>query len=192
LAHSSIVEIGNLVSIGRGASLFLFVALAAFLHRNRFTYAVATATQSLGRSFDAFGFESIELGQASPQVLRQRRGYCSIAREKNARDTIRVARSRWVAMDDPRQAMVNACRRPVRADQSRTKSTTCPPESPYEKITVHNVLSAFLLLAQAICDARLWPVTSQFDRGQDCYRHTFDEPCDACRQRDAIGVKGKR
>jgi hypothetical protein len=72
LARSSIVEIGNLVSIGRGASLFLFVALAAFLHRNRFTYAVATATQSLGRSFDAFGFESIELGQASPEVLPDR------------------------------------------------------------------------------------------------------------------------
>jgi hypothetical protein len=72
LARSSIVEIGNLVSIGKGASLFLFVALSAFLHHNRFNYAVATATRSLGRSFAAFGIESIQLGQASPEVLPDR------------------------------------------------------------------------------------------------------------------------
>lgn len=69
VARSEIVEIGNLASSGRGGSLFLFVMLTAFLHRSRITHAAVTATQSLRRTFAAFGFEFSQLARACPQRL---------------------------------------------------------------------------------------------------------------------------
>ena len=69
VVRPEVVEIGNLVSANRGGSIFLFVTLAAFLQRNRFTYAVATATAGLTRLFETFGINSIELGRARPEAL---------------------------------------------------------------------------------------------------------------------------
>ncbi|SKA10602.1 Thermostable hemolysin [Enhydrobacter aerosaccus] len=69
LPRAEIVEIGSFVSIGRGGSLFLFIALMELLRRNGFTYAVATVAESLGRMLRAFDIECLDLGAASPKVL---------------------------------------------------------------------------------------------------------------------------
>ena len=69
IRREEIVEIGNLASAGRGASVFLFVTLAAYLRQQNLAYAVVTATKSLRRSFALFGFEFVELGSADPSVL---------------------------------------------------------------------------------------------------------------------------
>lgn len=70
IERARIVEIGNLASGGGGASIFLFVALAAYLRQHSFEYAVVTATKSLRRSFNFLGFSPMELASASAQKLR--------------------------------------------------------------------------------------------------------------------------
>ncbi len=72
IGRDKIVEIGNLVSTGKGASIFLFVALAAYLGHQRLDYAVVTATKSLRRSFSLFGLGSLELATARPDVFADR------------------------------------------------------------------------------------------------------------------------
>lgn len=69
VARDSIVEIGNLVSSGKGASAQLFTALASYLLTSGYRYAAATATTQLRRRFDRMGFETHELGTADPAVL---------------------------------------------------------------------------------------------------------------------------
>lgn len=64
-----VVEIGSLASVGRGASLFLFVGLAAYLRERGFTYAAATATIALQRAFEFFDFDLIELATADHAAL---------------------------------------------------------------------------------------------------------------------------
>jgi hypothetical protein len=64
-----IVEVGNLASAGRGASIFLFVTLAAYLRQRNVAYAVMTATKSLRRTFALFGFDFMELADADPDRL---------------------------------------------------------------------------------------------------------------------------
>lgn len=68
-ARPEIVEIGSFVSIGKGGSLFLFIALMELLRRNGFAYAAATVTESLGRTLRAFDIECLDLAPASPAVL---------------------------------------------------------------------------------------------------------------------------
>ncbi len=70
--RDGIVEIGNLVSEGRGASIFLFVALAAYLRQQRFIHACATATSRLRSAFGFFGIEPVGLGAADPETLPDR------------------------------------------------------------------------------------------------------------------------
>ena len=65
----AIVEIGNLASTSRGASVFLFVTLAAYLRQQQLTYAVVTGTKALRRSFALFGFDFVDLGTANPEAL---------------------------------------------------------------------------------------------------------------------------
>ncbi len=72
VARDRIVEIGNLVSAGRGASVFLFIALAAYLRHQSLDYAVVTATKSLRRSFSLFGLGALELATARPELLADR------------------------------------------------------------------------------------------------------------------------
>lgn len=67
--RDEIVEIGSLASAARGASVFLFVTLAAYLRQRKMSYAAATATKSLRRSFAMFGIDVTELGQARAEAL---------------------------------------------------------------------------------------------------------------------------
>ena len=69
VARHEIVEIGSLASSGKGASIFLFVALAAYLKQQGFTYAVVTATDALRKTFDFLGFESVELADADAAAV---------------------------------------------------------------------------------------------------------------------------
>lgn len=68
--RQDIVEIGNLASAGAGASVFLFVALAAYLRSQSLEIAVATGTLNMRRLLASFGIEFLELGQADPAALR--------------------------------------------------------------------------------------------------------------------------
>lgn len=72
IGRGSIVEIGNLASTSRGASVFLFVTLAAYLRQQQLTHAVVTGTKALRRSFALFGFEFVELAPADPEALPDR------------------------------------------------------------------------------------------------------------------------
>lgn len=67
--RSQVVEIGSLASSGRGASIFLFVALAAYLHQQGFTFAVATATETLRKAFKFLRFDLSELAIADRSAL---------------------------------------------------------------------------------------------------------------------------
>ena len=59
-----VAEIGNLASNSPGASLFLFMALARHLDRQGASFAVATATSQLRRSFARVGFDTEPLARA--------------------------------------------------------------------------------------------------------------------------------
>ena len=69
VARDRIVEIGNLASAGKGASVFLCVVLAAYLQQHDLAYAVVTATKAQRRSFARLGIDFIELGDAKPDAL---------------------------------------------------------------------------------------------------------------------------
>ena len=67
--RETIFEIGNLAASGKGASVFLFVTLAAYLRQREGVYAVVTATDVLRNVFDFLRFNPLELGKADPHVL---------------------------------------------------------------------------------------------------------------------------
>lgn len=67
--RQKIVEIGNLASDGGGASLFLFAALAAYLHHKGFTQAVVTSTDFLERRFRQMGLQPRRHAKADPSLL---------------------------------------------------------------------------------------------------------------------------
>lgn len=67
--REEIVEIGNLTSAGGGASVFLFVALAAYLRQQNLVHAVVTGTNTLRRAFTRLGIQFLELASADPAAL---------------------------------------------------------------------------------------------------------------------------
>lgn len=67
--RGAIAEIGNLASQSAGASMFLFFALAGYLHRQGCEFACATATRGLARLFRQVGFETRKLADASADRL---------------------------------------------------------------------------------------------------------------------------
>lgn len=67
--RAGIAEIGNLASNGRGATVFLFLELAAHLRQIGCRIAVATATAELRGIFDKAGFPTLELARARPERL---------------------------------------------------------------------------------------------------------------------------
>lgn len=69
LARDQIVEVGNLASDGCGASLFLFVALASFLHQQRFAYVAATSTKALARQFKLARIDARTLAPARTEAI---------------------------------------------------------------------------------------------------------------------------
>jgi len=67
--RNEIAEIGNLSSAGRGASIFLFLALASHLEQRGVKIAAATATKRLRRMFQTVRFKSVALGEAGASRL---------------------------------------------------------------------------------------------------------------------------
>lgn len=64
-----IVEIGNLASNGRGATIFLFAAMARHLMTLGANFAVATATEELRGVFSKAGLGAMRLATADPERL---------------------------------------------------------------------------------------------------------------------------
>lgn len=56
-----VVEIGNLASAGKGASIFLFAALAEYLNNKKIQYATITGTDFLHRHFEKMGLSPREI-----------------------------------------------------------------------------------------------------------------------------------
>ena len=69
VARKDIVEIGNLASTKTGASIFLFIALNAWLEQQGFSFATITATHQLKRFFTTLKLDFIELVEADPARL---------------------------------------------------------------------------------------------------------------------------
>ncbi|GFZ80048.1 hypothetical protein GCM10011403_23950 [Pseudohongiella nitratireducens] len=67
--RKKIVEIGNLASAGKGASVFLFAALASFLNYNGINYAAITGTDYLHRYFVKIGLKPTHLADADVSSL---------------------------------------------------------------------------------------------------------------------------
>ncbi|MCB1562919.1 MAG: thermostable hemolysin [Alphaproteobacteria bacterium] len=67
--RKEIVEIGNLASDGGGASLYLFAALATYLHYRGFTQAVVTSTDFLETRFKQIGLQPKRHAKADPALL---------------------------------------------------------------------------------------------------------------------------
>jgi hypothetical protein len=64
-----IAEIGNLASAGNGASIFLFSALAAYLHNKNIKHAALTGTDFLHKYFERVGLEPRKLCDAHQKFL---------------------------------------------------------------------------------------------------------------------------
>jgi hypothetical protein len=69
VARTAIVEIGSLASNGRGATIFLFAAMARHLLSIGAHFAVATATGELRGMFHRAGLGSVPLATADPERL---------------------------------------------------------------------------------------------------------------------------
>jgi hypothetical protein len=70
VGRGAVVEIGSLASNGRGATIFLFAALARHLMATGAEFAVATATDALRGIFHRAGLGSLKLATANPDRLR--------------------------------------------------------------------------------------------------------------------------
>lgn len=69
VTRPEIVEIGNLASNGRGATIFLFAAMARHLMTLGAHFAVATATEELRGVFSKAGLGAMRLATADPDRL---------------------------------------------------------------------------------------------------------------------------
>ncbi|MCC7304924.1 MAG: thermostable hemolysin [Alphaproteobacteria bacterium] len=68
-ARSEIAEIGNLASAGRGASIFLFAALASYLNNKNINYAAITGTDHLHHYFKKIGLDPRKICDADIGAL---------------------------------------------------------------------------------------------------------------------------
>lgn len=66
-----IVEIGNLASAGKGASAFLFAALASYLNNKGIRYAAITGTDFLHRHFERVGLNPRKICNADINAVHQ-------------------------------------------------------------------------------------------------------------------------
>tara|TARA_R110002167_G_scaffold62754_7_gene177152 strand:- start:1445 stop:2134 length:690 start_codon:yes stop_codon:yes gene_type:complete len=69
LSRPQIVEIGNLASNGRGATIFLFAAMVRHLLSSGALFAVATASEELRGVFQKAGLGALRLATADPDRL---------------------------------------------------------------------------------------------------------------------------
>lgn len=67
--RSEIAEIGNLASEGKGASVFLFAAIASYLLHQGIYYATVTGTDQLHRRFKTLGLNPYVICDASIEKL---------------------------------------------------------------------------------------------------------------------------
>jgi len=67
--RKTITEIGSLASAGGGASLFLFIALVAYLKSHGLTHAAVTATRELRSAFRFLRLSPTDLGRACSDDL---------------------------------------------------------------------------------------------------------------------------
>lgn len=72
--RKEIVEIGNLASAGKGASVFLFAALASYLDFHGISFAAITGTRYLHQYFVKIGLDPIHLADADISSLSEERG----------------------------------------------------------------------------------------------------------------------
>jgi len=68
-SRCEIVEIGNLASAGKGASIFLFAALAAYLNDKGVRYAAITGTDFLHRYFKRIGLNPYKMCDAEMSAV---------------------------------------------------------------------------------------------------------------------------
>lgn len=68
--RSEIAEIGNLASKGKGASVFLFAAIASYLLNQGIYYATVTGTDQLHRRFKTMGLNPHVVCDASIEKLK--------------------------------------------------------------------------------------------------------------------------
>ena len=68
-SRCEIVEIGNLASAGKGASIFLFAALAAYLNDKGIRYAAITGTDFLHRYFKRIGLNPYKMCDAEMSAV---------------------------------------------------------------------------------------------------------------------------
>ncbi len=69
IARGEIVEIGNLASAGKGASIFLFGAIASYLLNRGVRYATVTGTEQLRKRFRLLGLQPHVLCDANRALL---------------------------------------------------------------------------------------------------------------------------
>lgn len=68
--RAQVAEIGNLVAAENGASVFLYAALASYLHHRKITRAVVTGTDALHRQFLRLGLDPQYICEADSLALR--------------------------------------------------------------------------------------------------------------------------
>jgi len=69
ISRKEVVEIGSLASTTSGASIFLFIALNAWLDQQGYKMATITATRRLKRFFTMLNLDFIQLEHADPDRL---------------------------------------------------------------------------------------------------------------------------
>lgn len=69
IRRDEVVEIGNLASAGRGASIFLFGAIASYLLNRGVRYATVTGTEQLRKRFRLLGLQPHTLCDADRALL---------------------------------------------------------------------------------------------------------------------------
>lgn len=70
VTRRDIVEIGSLASMGSGAAVFLFAALASYLDFKQVQYTVVTGTDDLHRHLKMLGLQPQKVCDADPTLLQ--------------------------------------------------------------------------------------------------------------------------
>ena len=71
IERGQIAEIGNLASLGKGASIYLFAALSSYLNARKIHYATITGTKMLQDRLHKLGLEPRALCKAVPELLSE-------------------------------------------------------------------------------------------------------------------------
>ena len=69
IERNEIAEIGNLASLGNGASIYLFAALSSYLKARKINYATITGTKTIQERLRKLGLEPRALCNAVPALL---------------------------------------------------------------------------------------------------------------------------